>query len=1129
MASVPTTQLDAINTILSAVGESPITSTDYIADSVSATIANNVLNEVDRSFQSKGWSFNTENGGTLTRDTSNQVSVSSSVVRISFDYANPTLSGIQPVLRGNKIYDALGDTYTFAVNLPYVSRINFISFSDLPEPARNYIIVKASRLFLIRTRPEEVQIKVTEIDEQLAFATFLEYEVRANGNGPSSTWAKYSTELEDLGINQASFLASGADEKTKLVQLALVNLQERQGRIYYRDRVEKKTTAISDTYATYKDNFNRLGVTEKDFIQLDPILREELLVIAKNTTTTADTRATKFFQSTNASKASKLGLRYAEFLKLTREEQQLFLDGVASLSEDRFSRYVTNQTKALRIGVRITDFLQFKPEEQEIFLDALGSGSYSDTRAETYSTQKAKLDRLGINPPSFFALKPEEQANLLVAVADVNFADTRVSTYVSNQAKLKALGVYPTDFFALSYDQQTLVLDAVSSGTYTETRASDYVTNRDKLRKLNINAVDFFSLKPDQQNQLLSVVASASFDEARASSYITNQAKFKRIGVYPAEFFSLKPDQQYLLLETLTNASWSDTRATDYVTNQAKFKAMGVYPADFFTLKPDQQTLLLEALPTFTEDRASTWISSQNKLKALGLTPAEFFLLKPDQQNLILSTIGNASYTETRNTDFVTNKTFFDRIGLKVSDFFTLKYDQQVNILSSFANGYTDNRFSRFTAHQENFKRLGITLAEYVALPLDQQTIIWEALDSYTTKTGNVTLDAPWVDSNYNITGISGGTSNLAVGMAVSGTLIAVGSVITEILSSTSVRISKLPTGSGTGSSLTFQLIGNKNQYLLNGENLKNLIKTGINLAEFVTLNEKQQNQLFDLLPQFQDTSRYQAFIAKVDQFKIRGLSLKDFLQLKPSEQQNIVDSAGQIENSIQLSGVNTFNAEAYNRNLNDVLMMAGLNPVTGLNRDFANKANWIFTQNLKDIQAMGWHYNTDKVTLTKNQPTNGTNRIRLDDDVLAFDVDKYKYFDIDPVIRNYKNPPGTQANSTTPTDGNYVWDTLSSSYVSKELEASVVRNLSIESIPSEILKYIKVKTAKDLVSNIGSLNPNADSAPYARLYTALSVEEQKAKAEAMRVDGETGDYNIFDSYDVARVLDRTKGHSSLT
>ncbi len=61
------------------------------------------------------------------------------------------------------------------------------------------------------------------------------------------------------------------------------------------------------------------------------------------------------------------------------------------------------------------------------------------------------------------------------------------------------------------------------------------------------------------------------------------------------------------------------------------------------------------------------------------------------------------------------------------------------------------------------------------------------------------------------ISAISGGTSSLTVGMAVQGTSIPTGATITEIISSSSVRMSAAATGSHTGEAITYQAAGNPN------------------------------------------------------------------------------------------------------------------------------------------------------------------------------------------------------------------------------------------------------------------------------------------------------------------------------
>ena len=53
-----TTQLQAVNSMLSTIGEAPVNSLD--SGLVDAETAETVLNEVSRDVQSFGWNFNTE-------------------------------------------------------------------------------------------------------------------------------------------------------------------------------------------------------------------------------------------------------------------------------------------------------------------------------------------------------------------------------------------------------------------------------------------------------------------------------------------------------------------------------------------------------------------------------------------------------------------------------------------------------------------------------------------------------------------------------------------------------------------------------------------------------------------------------------------------------------------------------------------------------------------------------------------------------------------------------------------------------------------------------------------------------------------------------------------------------------
>ena len=65
-----TTELEAVNTILSTIGEAPL-STLTGSLPVDGTTAKNILSEIRREVKSAGWHCNTEDKVDLTSDTTN--------------------------------------------------------------------------------------------------------------------------------------------------------------------------------------------------------------------------------------------------------------------------------------------------------------------------------------------------------------------------------------------------------------------------------------------------------------------------------------------------------------------------------------------------------------------------------------------------------------------------------------------------------------------------------------------------------------------------------------------------------------------------------------------------------------------------------------------------------------------------------------------------------------------------------------------------------------------------------------------------------------------------------------------------------------------------------------------------
>jgi hypothetical protein len=142
MPVIASTELDAINTMLTTIGESPVNSIS--ASTADTRIAQLILQEVDRATQIKGWNWNTEKDVPLTRNGSNQIVLSANVVRA--DVSRTEYPSVEVVQRGNKLWDKKNKTFTFTADLKG-EVVYLLPFTDLPEQARYYIVVRSARLF----------------------------------------------------------------------------------------------------------------------------------------------------------------------------------------------------------------------------------------------------------------------------------------------------------------------------------------------------------------------------------------------------------------------------------------------------------------------------------------------------------------------------------------------------------------------------------------------------------------------------------------------------------------------------------------------------------------------------------------------------------------------------------------------------------------------------------------------------------------------------------------------------------------------------------------------------------------------------------------------------------------------
>lgn len=169
----PTTTLEAVNEMLRTIGESPVTtveSTDPLP--VDVEIALNALRFVNREVQARGWHFNTEADYPLPRDGSGFVPIPTNALRV--DTADE-FSKYDVVVRGQRLYDREEHTFVFPEDLK-ATIVFVLPFEDLPEPARNYITIRAARRFQAGQVGSQILSALTVQDETDARALLLDEE-----------------------------------------------------------------------------------------------------------------------------------------------------------------------------------------------------------------------------------------------------------------------------------------------------------------------------------------------------------------------------------------------------------------------------------------------------------------------------------------------------------------------------------------------------------------------------------------------------------------------------------------------------------------------------------------------------------------------------------------------------------------------------------------------------------------------------------------------------------------------------------------------------------------------------------------------------------------------------------------
>ena len=178
MASTTTdieTELSAVNSILGAIGQSPVTS--LVFDNPEISFIYNLLRDSNVDIQNEGWHFNTEKHVTYTPDAvTGKIVIGNDILRMDVT-DGWSKRQFDVVKRGGFLYDKYDHTDdwsdTTSINLDIV---RLLTFEDLPMVFQRLIIARASARAAVQLISNAQLSSMLGQQEALARAACQEYE-----------------------------------------------------------------------------------------------------------------------------------------------------------------------------------------------------------------------------------------------------------------------------------------------------------------------------------------------------------------------------------------------------------------------------------------------------------------------------------------------------------------------------------------------------------------------------------------------------------------------------------------------------------------------------------------------------------------------------------------------------------------------------------------------------------------------------------------------------------------------------------------------------------------------------------------------------------------------------------------
>ena len=192
------TDLSAVNQVLGAIGQSPVSSLD--TDNPEIAFIWDIILQSARDVQLEGWHFNTENNCEVYPDASGYIILDSTVIAMDLHdgISDRTIDTVIRESNGvRKLYDKVNHTDVFTLGKKYyVDKTYMYNLKDIPEVYRRYIIYRASSRAATQLVNNTDLFQMLQGQELYARAACVEYECNQGdpsffGFPPNSTYNSY--------------------------------------------------------------------------------------------------------------------------------------------------------------------------------------------------------------------------------------------------------------------------------------------------------------------------------------------------------------------------------------------------------------------------------------------------------------------------------------------------------------------------------------------------------------------------------------------------------------------------------------------------------------------------------------------------------------------------------------------------------------------------------------------------------------------------------------------------------------------------------------------------------------------------------------------------------------------------